>query len=47
MLAILIWGYINMVVYLATICGICFIITAFYLKGMLDTNDMKKYDQVV
>lgn len=44
MFMILIWGYLNMIMYIATICGICFIITAFYAKGMLDPNEMKEYD---
>ena len=44
---ILIWGYLNMLIYVATLCGICFVIGAFYHKGMLDHKVMKEYDQVV
>ena len=45
MLGILIYGYINSLVYFFALCGICLIIATVYLGGFLNKKDHREYNQ--
>ena len=44
MLTILMYGYLNMIIYFVTLCAIIMVILSFWYSGFLDPKEQDKYD---